>query len=139
MKTLVVLFMAVLFAVPAMASQKQVVFPLWSSASAGTVTSSVVNASGFKYKTVIVNGATLTSTAASITYKNMSGTIIAQCGPTSSGPWTTCNQGQSSAGADVSLTANDTMSWRDVVSYVRLKWTAGTLGTKIKAWLNLSD
>lgn len=136
----IILAAFVAFALPAFAvDTAEKAFALFSSASGTVRTTSVFSVLKYRNKTVIVNGATLASNASSTTFKNMSGTLVAECGPTSSGPWTTCKQAQSSGGADVSITSNGHITWRDVVSYIRLKWTGGTVGTKLKAWLNLSE
>lgn len=110
-----------------------------SAASAAVKTTSVYNVSGFANKTLQVNGVTLGSTVANPTFKNMSGTLIAQCSQTTNGPWVTCAQAQSSGGAAVSATSNTILTWRDFSNYVRLQWTSGTVGGKLKAWLNLSE
>ena len=111
-------------------------FNLYSAAAGGVVTSSAISVRGFRTKTLTVSGATLNSNAGTQTFKNMSGTLIVQCAPTASGPWATCTQSQVASAPAVSLTANNQLSWADAVSYIRLKWTASTLGTKLKAWLN---
>jgi len=110
-------------------------FALYSGASAAVKTSSAISVRGYKTKTVTLSGATLASTAASTTFKNMSGTAIIQCGPTSSGPWSTCVANDYAQTA-VSRTTNGTFTWSDAAAYVRLYWTSGTVGGKLKAWLN---
>jgi len=109
-----------------------------SGASAAVKVSPAYNAVGFPNKTLHVSGVTLTSSPSAVTFKNMSGTLIAQCGPTSNGPWNGAGRWQDSVGTAVS-TANSTQTWRDVCNYVRLQWTSGTVGGKLKAWLNLSE
>lgn len=108
-------------------------FALYSAASAAVKTSAAVNVSGFRTKSMQVSGATITSTAASTTFKNMSGTVLAQCSMTSNGPWVTCVQQDSTA---VSFTTNGILSWDDAFQYIRLQWTSGTVGTKLKAWFS---
>jgi len=113
-------------------------FPLYSSASGTVRTSSAYPLSGYKVKTLTVSGATLASNAASSTYKNMSGTSIAECGPTITGPFTTAVANDYAQTA-VSRTTNGTMTFTDACEYVRVKWTGGTTGTKLKIWLNWSE
>jgi hypothetical protein len=82
-----------------------------------------------------ITGVTIGSNASSMTFKNMSGTAIVECAPTSSGPWSTCvNEG----GTAISKTTNGTQQWEDAVAYVRVKWTASAsaVGKKVKMWLN---
>lgn len=113
-------------------------FALYSAASAAVTTSAAINVRGFKTKTVTVSGATLGSNASSQTFKNMSGTLLVQCGPTASGPWSTCIANDYAQTA-VSRTTNGIFTWSDAVAYIRLNWTAGTVGTKLKAWLNWQE
>lgn len=129
-----------LTALPALAAEvtSKVPFSNMSAASAAVKTSSVYNVTGKRHKTLHVSGVTLTSSPSSVTFKNMSGTLVAQCGPTASGPWSTCianDYGQTA----VSKTTNGSFSWSDISNYVRLQWTSGTIGGKLKAWLNFSD
>lgn len=113
-------------------------FSLYSAASAAVKTSSAIKVTGYKTKTLTVSGATLTSNASSTTFKNMSGTALVQCAPTSSGPWSTCVANDYAQTA-VSKTTNGTMTWSDAVAYIRLQWTSSTVGTKLKAYLNWLD
>lgn len=113
----------------------KVPFSNTSSASAAVKTSDAYNVTGFSKKTLHVSGVTLTSSPSSVTFKNMSGTLVAQCAPTSTGPWSTCVANDYAQTA-VSKTTNGSFSWSDISSYVRLQWTGGTVGGKLKAWLN---
>ena len=70
---------------------------------------------------------------------DIDGTVLAQCSPTPTGPWTTCTQSQVASAPAVSLTADNQLTWIDAVAYVRLKWTSGTELSRAKAWLNLLD
>ncbi|KAB0668946.1 hypothetical protein F6V30_14000 [Oryzomonas sagensis] len=97
------------------------------------------NVQGYKTKTLNVSGVTLTSSASNPVFQNMSGTAVAQCGPTSNGPWASCAQAQTSAGAAVSMTSNGILSWQDAVNYIRLQWTPSAAGHKIKMWLQTLD
>lgn len=106
-----------------------------SAASAATKTSAVYNVSGYKNKTLQVSGVTLTSSVSSVTFKNMSGTLTAECAPSASGPWTTCIANEYGQTA-VSKTTNGVFTWIDVTPYVRLKWISGTVGGKLKVWFN---
>ncbi|MDD2898985.1 MAG: hypothetical protein PHI31_09760 [Desulfuromonadaceae bacterium] len=140
MKKIMLFFtMAVLvaFAAPVFAATtvSKVPFANISGVDAEVQYSAVVNASGYKTKTLTVSGVNLAGTA----FQNMSGTVLAQCGPSPTGPWSTCTQSQVASAPAVSLTANNQLTWSDAVTYVRLKWTSGTVATKLKAWLNLLD
>lgn len=124
------------FTLPALAEPniKQLIpFSNASSASAAVRTSSVINVAKFKNKTLVVNGMTRAGV-----FKTMSGTVIAQCGPTSNGPWSTCIANDYAQTA-ISRTTNGLFSWSDVSSYVRLQWTGSTVETWMRAWLNLSE
>jgi len=110
-------------------------FVLYSSAAAAVKSSAAISVRGYKTKTLTVSGATLTSNATATTFKNMSGTVLAQCGPTSSGPWSTCVANDYAQTA-VSRTTNGTFTWSDAAAYVRLYWTGGIVGGKLKAWFN---
>ena len=120
------------------ASYNSKVFALYSASSAAVKSSEAINVKGYSTKTVYFSGATLGSNATTTTFKNMSGTALVQCAPTSSGPWSTCianDYGQTA----VSRTTNGSFTWRDGFHYIRLYWTAGTLGTKLKAYFNFVE
>jgi hypothetical protein len=138
MKSFLLTIMALMLAVPAFSADFKTAIPFanMSASGAAVKTSAAYFVGGYARKSVQVTGVTLTSNLASPTFKNMSGTLIAQCGPTSSGPWVTCLQGQSSAGAAVSLTTNTVTFWEGASSYIRFQWTSGTIGGKLKAWFN---
>ena len=106
-----------------------------SAASAATKTSAVYNVSGYKNKTLQVSGVTLNSSVAAPTFKNMSGTLTAESGPSASGPWTTSIANEYGQTA-VSKTTNGVITWTDVTPYVRFKWISGTVGGKLKVWFN---
>lgn len=108
-------------------------FSMYSATSGTAVKSAAYNVRGFKVKTVTVQGVAI----AGHTDAALSGTVLVECGPTASGPWTTCNQSQSSAGADVTTTANDTITWMDANAYIRASW-AKTAGL-VKVWLNWTE
>ena len=112
-------------------------FPLYSSASATVRTSSAINVRGFKTKTMQVEGVTLASNAGSLTFKNMSGTVLAQCSQDNT-VWETCIANEYAQTA-ASRTTNGLFTWSDAVNYVRLKWTGGTVGTKLKAWFGWQE
>lgn len=127
------IFVTLALATAAMAgpNTKQLVpFSYYSSASGAAVYSSVVNVMPYRHKTVVVNGYTMSTTTSAA----LSGTALVQCGPTSSGPWTTCAQEDGTA---ISLTSNGSLQWSDVASYIRVSW-AKTAGL-VKVWLNLSE
>lgn len=139
MKMIYALLIMVAFAVPCLAAGSGsggTAFALYSASSAAVKTSAAFDVRGYKTKTLTVSGATLTSNASSLTFKNMSGTAIVQCAPSTNGPWSTCTQAQVASAPTVSLTANNQLTWSDAVSYVRFKWTASTTGQKVKAFLN---
>lgn len=112
-------------------------FALYSAASAAVKTSSAINVRGFKTKSMQVEGATLASTASSLTFKNMSGTVLAQCSQDGTS-WETCIANDYAQTA-ASRTTNGLFTWSDAVNYIRLKWTAGTTGTKLKAWFSWTE
>lgn len=115
-------------------------FALYSGASGTVRTSAAMSVRGYKVKTLTVTGATLASNATTATFKNMSGTVLAECSPTgtTTGPWSTCVD-PSYAQTAVSKTTNGTMTWTDSAAYIRLKWTASTVGTKLKAFFNWTE
>lgn len=133
---LIVMAATFAFAMPAFAETgSKIPFANISAASAATKTSSVYNMTGFKNKTIHVSGVTLGSSLSSVTFKNMSGTVTAECSPTSSGPFVTCVANDYAQTA-VSRTTNGTFSWADATPYVRFKWISGTVGGKLKLWFN---
>ena len=135
--TLIAALALVAFAVPAFAvgsTSSRVPFSNISAASAAVKTATVVNVSGYRTKTLTVSGVNLAGTG----FKNMSGTVIAQCGPSDTGPWSTCVANDYAQTA-ISRTTNGTFTWSDAVAYVRLHWTSGTVGGKLKAWLNMVE
>lgn len=144
MKTILSLFilaLTVAFSAQAFAAgdtKEAVPFVNMSAASGAVKTSSAINVRGFKTKSMQVSGVTLTSSLTSITFKNMSGTVIAECAPSSSGPWTAAVANDYAQTA-VSRTTNGIFTWTDAAAYVRLKWTSGTKGGKLKAWFNANE
>lgn len=112
-------------------------FALFSSASASVKTTSAINVRGFKTKSIQVEGATLGSNAGSITFKNMSGTLLAQCSMDNS-TWETCVANDYAQTA-ISRTTNGIFTWTDSFPYVRIQWTGGTVGGKLKAWLHWTE
>lgn len=104
-----------------------------TTAASGTVTtSSTYFVNGYKTKSMSVTGLT------GSTFKNMSGTVVAQCAPTSSGPWSTCIANDYAQTA-ISRTTNGIFTWADAFPYVRFQWTAGTVSTTLKAWFYYSE
>jgi hypothetical protein len=101
--------------------QKSVVpFKNYSGTTA-THYSTVYDVHRFKTKTVYADLTTGTAT----------GTLLVQCGPTSSGPWVTCVQQDSTA---ITGTGSYILSWDDATAYIRASW-ARTTG-EISVWLN---
>ena len=133
-----VLCLAVASIASASAYGNAVPFVNISGASAAVKTSSAISVRGFGTKTMNVSGVTLTSSPSDITFKNMSGTVLAQCAPTATGPWVTCIA-NGYAQTAISRTTNGAFTWSDATAYVRLHWTSGTVGGKLKAWLNWSE
>lgn len=144
MKKLTILFtalavMALAVSAIALESGSAIPFANTSAASLAVKTSAVYNVRGYSTKTLQLSGVTLGSSPSSITFKNLSGTVIAQCAPSATGPWVGCGRWQDGTGSAVSMTTNSTMTWRDAAAYIRLQWTSGTIGGKIKAWLNWQE
>ena len=123
--SLITLIAVMALASAAFASQfgNAVPFSIYSGTSA-THYSSVWNVRGFKEKTVTVDMTTVAAT----------GTLLVQCGPTASGPWTTCVQEDGTA---VTGTSSYILSWVDASAYIRASW-ARTTG-KISTWFNWSE
>lgn len=142
MKTILFIILALALAIPGVASAgaygNAVPFANMSAADAAVKTSSAISVRGYGKKTLNVSGVTLGSSPSSITFKNMSGTLLAQCAPTSTGPWVTCIANDYAQTA-ISRTTNGAFTWDDATAYVRLHWTAGTVGGKLKAWLNWQE
>ena len=112
-------------------------FSLYSAASAAVKTSSAINVRGFKTKSMQVTGVTLVSNPGSLAYKNMSGTVLAECSQDGN-VWVTCIANDYAQTA-ASRTTNGIFTWSDAIAYVRLKWTSGTLGGKLKAWFSWTE
>ena len=108
-------------------------FANMSAASGAVKTSAILNMTGAKTKTLHVSGTTRAGA-----FKNMSGTLIAQCAPSTSGPWSTCVANDYAQTA-VSRTTNGSFTWSDVSGYVRLQWTGSTVETWLKAWVSYMD
>lgn len=107
---------------------KQLTFATFSTST----TTSAINATNFRHKTVIFQGY---SSKAATNPSMLSGTALVQCAPTSNGPWQTCAQED---GTSISATSNGApLQWSDVTAYVRVKWT--TTARCMRAWLNLSE
>jgi hypothetical protein len=136
MKYFITAIILVAFAVPAFAAGNgSNAFALYSAASGATKTSAAVSVRAFKTKTLSATGATLASNAASATFQNMSGTLTVECAPATAGPWSTCIANDYAQTA-ISRTTNGQFTWADASPYVRIKWIAGTVGTKLKVFLN---
>lgn len=104
-------------------------FNNYSATSSAAVYSAAYNVTGMNIKTLTVTGIAV----AGHTPAALSGTVLVQCGPTSSGPWATCinnNYAQTAA----STTANGSITWMDASPYIRASWSK-TSG-QVKAWLN---
>ena len=136
MKTLLLsLALVIAFTTSAFASQfgNTVPFTNYSATSGTAVKSSAYNVRGFKLKTMTVQGIAVAAHAAAA----LSGTVLIECGPTSSGPWVTCAQDQTADGGAVSTTANAMMTWVDASPYIRASW-AKTAG-EVSVWLNWQE
>ena len=103
-------------------------FGLYSAASGSAVYSSAINVAKYRHKTVQIQGYNMSTKAEAA----LSGTALVQCGPTSSGPWVTCAQEDSTA---ISSTSNAVLQWSDVTNYIRVSWTK-TAG-RVSVWLNM--
>jgi hypothetical protein len=139
MRSFLIAILMVAFALPAFAAGSGgTAFALYSGASAAVTTTDAYNVRGYKTKTLTVSGATLGSNASSITFQNMSGTVLAECAPATTGPWATCVANDYAQTA-ASKTTNGSITWSDAAAYVRMKWTAGTVGTKLKSYFNWTE
>lgn len=134
-KILSLVLLASLFATSAFALDvgNAVPFSMYSAASGTAVKSTAYDVRRFKTKTVTVQGYDMASPSAAA---SLSGTALVECGPTSSGPWTTCVD-NSYAQTAVSTTANGTRTWTDASAYIRASW-AKTAG-RVKIWLNWNE
>ena len=112
-------------------------FVLYSAASVATKTSAALNVRGFRTKSMQVTGVNLSSNPASLVYKNMSGTVTAECSQDGT-VWTTCIANDYAQTA-TSRTTNGIFTWSDAINYVRLKWISGTIGGKLKAWFSWQE
>jgi hypothetical protein len=86
--------------------------------------SQVYDTSNYRQKMLIVQGYAISGHAAA----SLSGTVLAQCGPTSTGPWNTSTGfATTAAGVAISTTANTVINWIDTCPYTRISWnkTAG--------------
>lgn len=140
MKTILSLILITVLALPGVSlafQHSEQAFALMSSASAGVKTTAAYDVRKFKTKSIQVSGATLTSNNSAVTFKNMSGTVIAECSQNAS-LWDTCIANDYAQTA-VSRTTNGIFSWTDAFNYVRLKWTGGTVGGKLKAFLSMTE
>lgn len=105
-------------------------FSSYSAASTAAVYSEVYNVKGAKSKELQVNGYDMTTKASA----SLAGTILAQCGPTSTGPWITA---QNEAGTAISTTANKAIQWSDLCNFMRISW-AKTTG-RVSVWFNYME
>jgi len=128
MKYILAFILSLALTAPAVAGDWRSValFSKYSSADTNAAYSAVVNTTGMKHKSFVVNGYNMSTLAAD----SLSGTALIQCGPTSSGPWFTCVQEDSTA---ISLTANGGLQWSDMYPFVRASW-AKTAG-RASVWL----
>lgn len=107
-------------------------FSNYSAANGTAVKSQAYNVRGFKVKTVTSQGVA----TAGHTDTTLSGTVLVECGPTASGPWTTCTANDYAQTA-VSMTANGNMTFTNAAPYIRASW-AKTAG-QVKVWLNWQE
>lgn len=138
MKKLFSLFLALAFCFALSASAyaaafgNAVPFSNYSATSGTAVKSSAYNVRGFKTKTITVQGVAVEAHADT----TLSGTVLLECAPTASGPWTTCIANDYAQTA-VSMTANGNMTVTNAAAYIRASW-AKTAGL-VKVWLNWSE
>jgi len=123
-----------MFATSAMANAfgNFVPFSNYSATSGSAVYSAAVNVRNFKTKTVTVQGVAVALHANAA----LSGTVLIQCGPTSSGPWYTCVD-NSYAQTGITTTSNAVFTWSDASAYIRASW-AKTAG-EVNVWLNWQE
>jgi hypothetical protein len=128
-----ILILALAIALPSMASAaafgNYVPFSMYSAVDGTAVKSGAINVRGFKTKTVTVQGVAIAGHANAA----LSGTALIECGPTSSGPWTTCTANDYAQTA-VSTTSNTNITFTNAAAYVRASW-AKTAGL-VSVWLN---
>jgi hypothetical protein len=137
MKTFVLTLLCLLTLVTGAFAEKAVQIPqtqtfkMYSTAAGGgTKYSTVVDVSNFRQKTLIVQGYAISGHAAAA----LSGTLLAQCGPTSSGPFNTVT---GITGTAISTTTNTVLYWNDSCQFMRLSW-AKTAGL-VSAWVMLGN
>lgn len=107
-------------------------FSNYSATSGTAVKSQAYNVRGFNVKTVTVQGVAV----ADHTDAALSGTVLVECAPTASGPWTTCTSNEY-AQTPISLTSNGNMTFTNASAYIRASW-AKTAGL-VKVWLNWQE
>ena len=105
-------------------------FKMYSATSGTAVYSTVVDVSNYRQKTLMVQGYAVAGHAAAA----LSGTLLAQCGPTSAGPFNTIT---GITGTAISTTSNTVLFWQDACQYFRLSW-AKTAG-EVSAWVLLGN
>lgn len=133
MKSFFLAFLILLLTTTAFAAGGEAFVP-YSATGAKTLTSGAYRVQGNPLKSIVVTG--IKNPANPTTFKNMSGTLTAECGPSTNGPWATCIANDY-AQTTVSRTTSGAFTWNDAINYVRLKWvTTGNTRNYIKAWLN---
>jgi hypothetical protein len=99
-----------------------------------SATSSVVNVTNFRTKTLSVQGVAVSGHSNT----TLSGTVAALCGPTAAGPFVACSGLiTTAAGAAVSTTSNATLTWTDSAQFMEVQYTK-TSG-ECSVWLSLGN
>ena len=99
-----------------------------------SATSSVVQVSNYRIKTLFVQGVAVSGH----TNTSLSGTVAALCGPTAVGPFTAClGQTTTSVGGAISTTSNAAVSWTDAAQFLEVQYTK-TSG-ECSVWLSLGN
>lgn len=99
------------------------------SGTIATQYSAATNTGKFTKKAVVVNGMYNATT-----YGNFSGTFLLQCGPTASGPWTTCKDIANTA---VSTATNAHFNINSNTPFIRASWAKTK--HRISVWLFYSE
>lgn len=124
---MVSIFMVMLVSSLAFAGQPiaKMLFSNSSTVQGAASYSSAVKVSPSELKSVVVNGVYQGGT-----FGNFSGTVLLQCGPSSTGPWTTCKD---VGGNAVSSTSNGHFNLESMIPYVRASWTRTK--HRVSVWL----
>lgn len=99
-----------------------------------SATSTVVQASNYRFKTLFVQGIAVSGH----TNTTLNGTVAAYCGPTAVGPFNPCTGLSTTAvGGAISTTSNAVLTWADADQFVEFIFTK-TSG-EVSAWFSLGN